>query len=104
MSVLQVHTASEASIHANTTHAVVWFTPWSKSTLPSFGCPIQPCSVQDFRPTAMDPPQPIPPELIEFAGRMYDAARRGDLATFRQALPSGLPPNLTNEKGDTLVS
>lgn len=51
----------------------------------------------------MDPEQPIPPALIEFAGRMYDSARAGDVVTFRQALPSGLPPNLTNEKGDTLV-
>ena len=51
----------------------------------------------------MDPPQPIPPQLIEFAGRMYDAARQGDMEIFRQALPSGLPANLTNEKGDTLV-
>lgn len=49
---------------------------------------------------AMDP---IPPELVDFAGRMYDAARAGDLDTFRQALPAGLPPNLTNDKGDTLV-
>ena len=46
---------------------------------------------------------PIPPELIDFAGRMYDAARRGDMPTFEQALPAGLPANLTNEKGDTLV-
>jgi hypothetical protein len=41
--------------------------------------------------------------MIEFASRMYDAARKGDVATFEQALPAGLPPNLTNDKGDTLV-
>lgn len=51
----------------------------------------------------MDPEQPIPPALIEFAGRMYDSARAGDIVTLSQALSSGLPPNLTNEKGDTLV-
>lgn len=51
----------------------------------------------------MDAQQPIPPELTEFAGRMYDAARRGDMPIFQQALPAGLPANLTNEKGDTLV-
>ncbi|SPO03278.1 related to ankyrin [Cephalotrichum gorgonifer] len=51
----------------------------------------------------MDSPGPIPAELIEFAGRMYDAARSGSLETFQQALPAGLPPNLTNEKGDTLL-
>lgn len=45
----------------------------------------------------------LPPEAIAFAGRMYDAARSGDKQVFEQALPIGLPPNLTNEKGDTLV-
>lgn len=49
------------------------------------------------------PSSSLPPEAIELAGRMYDAARAGDLATFQQALPAGLPANLTNEKGDTLV-
>ncbi|KAK1703006.1 ankyrin repeat-containing domain protein [Colletotrichum lupini] len=45
----------------------------------------------------------LPPEAIALAGRMYDAARKGDLAIFRQALPAGLPANMTNEKGDTLL-
>ena len=45
----------------------------------------------------------IPPEAIELAGRMYNAAREGNKAIFEQALPAGLPANLTNEKGDTLV-
>ena len=48
-------------------------------------------------------PAILPPEAIAFAARMYDAARSGDLATFEQALPAGLPSNMTNEKGDTLV-
>ena len=45
----------------------------------------------------------LPPEAIAFAGRMYDAARQGDIEVFKQALPAGLPANMTNEKGDTLV-
>ncbi|KAI5859775.1 ankyrin [Durotheca rogersii] len=45
----------------------------------------------------------LPPEAIEFAGRMYNAARAGDRDIFEQALPAGLPANLTNEKGDTLL-
>ncbi|RGP68276.1 hypothetical protein FSPOR_5427 [Fusarium sporotrichioides] len=45
----------------------------------------------------------LTPEMIEFASKMYDAARKGDVATFEQALPAGLPPNLTNDKGDTLL-
>ncbi|KAK7924438.1 ankyrin [Apiospora marii] len=45
----------------------------------------------------------LPPEAIAFAGRMYDAARTGQVDVFKQALPLGLPPNMTNEKGDTLL-
>ncbi|KAI1343685.1 ankyrin [Xylariaceae sp. FL0016] len=45
----------------------------------------------------------LPPEAIEFASRMYNAARQGDKAIFEQALPAGLPANLTNDKGDTLL-
>ena len=52
----------------------------------------------------IDPENPsLPPEAIAFASRMYDAARAGQLDIFEQALPAGLPANLTNEKGDTLV-
>ncbi|KDN67506.1 hypothetical protein CSUB01_04269 [Colletotrichum sublineola] len=53
----------------------------------------------------MDPSQgskQLPPEAIALAGRMYDGARKGDIALFQQALPAGLPANMTNEKGDTL--
>ncbi len=52
---------------------------------------------QHIQPTAESP------EIIAFASRMYDAARKGDTAVFEQALPAGLPPNMTNDKGDTLV-
>ncbi|OAQ66552.2 ankyrin repeat-containing domain-containing protein [Pochonia chlamydosporia 170] len=45
----------------------------------------------------------LPPEALALAARMYNAARAGDLATFQQALPAGLPANMTNEKGDTLL-
>ena len=48
-------------------------------------------------------PTPESPEIITFATRMYDAARQGDVPTFEQALPAGLPPNMTNDKGDSLV-
>ena len=45
----------------------------------------------------------LPPEAIALATRMYDAARTGDVALLQQALAAGLPANMTNEKGDTLV-
>lgn len=49
----------------------------------------------------------LPPEALALAGRMFDAARKGDeqsVALLSQALQRGLPANLTNDKGDTLVS
>ncbi|KAA8566678.1 hypothetical protein EYC84_009213 [Monilinia fructicola] len=45
----------------------------------------------------------LPPEAIAFASKMYDAARNGDIGIFEQALPAGLPANMTNEKGDSLI-
>lgn len=45
----------------------------------------------------------LTPEMIAFATRMYDAARAGQLDIFQQALPAGLPVNMTNDKGDSLV-
>lgn len=45
----------------------------------------------------------IPPEVLAFAARMYDAARQGRLDVFEQALPAGLSANMTNDKGDSLV-
>lgn len=45
----------------------------------------------------------LPPEAIALATRMYNAARQGDSELLQQAILAGLPPNMTNEKGDTLV-
>lgn len=52
----------------------------------------------------IDPMNPeLPPEAIAFAGKMFDAARAGQMDIFQQALPAGLPANMTNDKGDTLI-
>jgi hypothetical protein len=48
-------------------------------------------------------PPGLTPEAIAFASRMFDAARAGQMDIFHQALPAGLPANMTNDKGDTLV-
>ena len=52
---------------------------------------------------AEDASNSMPPEVIAFATRMFDAARRGDTAVFAQAIPAGLSPRLTNDKGDSLI-
>ena len=56
---------------------------------------------EDASPNGVKPS--LPSEAIALATRMYDAARAGDVAIFQQALPAGLPANMTNEKGDSLV-
>ncbi|CAK7267253.1 hypothetical protein SEPCBS119000_002452 [Sporothrix epigloea] len=47
--------------------------------------------------------QALPDEAIALAQRLYNGARAGDLALFQQALPAGLPANMRNEKGDSLL-
>lgn len=42
-------------------------------------------------------------DTIAFAGRMFDYARSGQGEELAQVLAMGLPPNLRNDKGDTLV-
>lgn len=50
------------------------------------------------------PKSTIPPDIVAFATRIYDAARQGQIDLFQQALPAGLSANMTNHKGDSLVS
>ncbi|OHX00731.1 ankyrin-like protein [Colletotrichum incanum] len=42
-------------------------------------------------------------EAIKLAASMYNAAREGNKKVLEEAILDGLPPNLTNEKGDTLL-
>ena len=48
-------------------------------------------------------PGPIDPEVIELAGRVFDLAREGSTEDLASYLDAGVPANLTNEKGDTLL-
>ncbi|KIJ62418.1 hypothetical protein HYDPIDRAFT_182772 [Hydnomerulius pinastri MD-312] len=45
----------------------------------------------------------LPPETVEFAQRMFEAAREGSTELLLQAVDAGLPVNLTNAKGNTLL-
>jgi hypothetical protein len=42
----------------------------------------------------------LPSEAIDFAGRMFDAAREGNSELLLAAIDKGLPANLTNDKGE----
>lgn len=42
-------------------------------------------------------------DALAFAHRMFDLARAGDADELAAYVAEGLPPNLTNDKGDTLL-
>ena len=46
---------------------------------------------------------PIDPEVIELAGRVFDLARGGHTDDLVAFVDAGVPVNLTNDKGDTLL-
>jgi ankyrin repeat protein len=43
------------------------------------------------------------PEVVELATKIFDLARRGETETLVAYLDAGVPANLTNDRGDTLV-
>ncbi len=47
--------------------------------------------------------QMTPEEAAEFAEQVFNKAREGDAAMMAALLTKGLPPNLRNHKGDTLL-
>ena len=47
--------------------------------------------------------EPIDPGVVELAGRVFDLARGGATEDLAGYLDAGVPVNLTNGKGDTLL-
>jgi ankyrin repeat protein len=43
------------------------------------------------------------PAFLEFAGRMFDLARTGSTTELATYVDQGVPANLTNDKGDSLL-
>lgn len=68
-------------------------------------CPVA-HTQSDAPAQASDPSKPtassLPPEAIELATRLFNMARQGDM-TLVQYVESGIPPNLTNHEGNTLL-
>ncbi|CAB3779490.1 ankyrin repeat domain-containing protein [Pararobbsia alpina] len=54
-------------------------------------------------PAHSTPSPEIDDATIEFASQVFDLARAGDAGMLDQLLDKGLPPNLRNEKGDSLL-
>jgi ankyrin repeat protein len=50
-----------------------------------------------------DPRATLDTEVLDLASRIFDWARSGDAATLAAYLDAGVPVNLTNTNGDTLV-
>jgi ankyrin repeat protein len=47
--------------------------------------------------------EPIDPGVIALAATVFDLAREGDTEQLTAYLDAGVPANLTNDKGDTLL-
>jgi ankyrin repeat protein len=47
--------------------------------------------------------EPIDPGVIALAAKVFDLAREGDTEQLTGYLDAGVPANLTNDKGDTLL-
>ncbi|MFE0135587.1 ankyrin repeat domain-containing protein [Streptomyces sp. NPDC059037] len=43
------------------------------------------------------------PEVVELATKIFDLARQGDTAALAAYVDAGVPANLTNDSGDSLV-
>jgi ankyrin repeat protein len=49
------------------------------------------------------PSATLDPEILDLAARLFDGARSGDAAMLAAYVDAGVPVNLTNTNGDTLV-
>ncbi len=58
---------------------------------------------QDHDGTGPDGGAGLDDETLAFAARVFQLARDGDTETMRGLLDQGLPPNLRNDKGDSLL-
>jgi ankyrin repeat protein len=47
--------------------------------------------------------EPIDPGVVELAGKVFDLARGGATEELAAYVDAGVPANLTNDKGDTLL-
>ncbi|KAK3679903.1 hypothetical protein LTR78_000280 [Recurvomyces mirabilis] len=48
-------------------------------------------------------PSTLPPEALDLATKLFDFARQGLTQQLNQYITAGIPANLTNHKGDTLL-
>ena len=57
-----------------------------------------------YRPEQVAPREQEPaPEVLQFAAKVFNLARQGESGTLAAYVDAGVPANLCNDKGDTLV-
>ncbi|KAF2194965.1 ankyrin [Zopfia rhizophila CBS 207.26] len=68
-----------------------------------------PSVTKSAEPTSNTPSQPpqspseLPPAALDLAAKFFDLARNGDTNTLSAYISAGVPKNLTNSSGDTLL-
>lgn len=54
-------------------------------------------------PATTPSPSSLPPAALDLAARLFDLSRAGDTSTLSHYISAGIPKNLTNSSGDTLL-
>ncbi|KAH7070368.1 ankyrin repeat-containing domain protein [Paraphoma chrysanthemicola] len=57
----------------------------------------------DTQSAQSPPPSSLPPAAIDLAAKLFDLARTGTTPTLHAYISAGIPKNLTNASGDTLL-
>ena len=64
------------------------------------GLPMEELSNPSSNPTSISQ---LPPEALDLASKVFDLAREGKTTELDQYITAGIPVNLTNSKGDTVL-
>ncbi|KAK5741751.1 hypothetical protein LTR17_003742 [Elasticomyces elasticus] len=64
---------------------------------------VDPTTASSVDDTAPKSASQLPPEALALATKLFDFSRQGKTAELRQYVTAGIPVNLTNHKGDTLL-
>jgi hypothetical protein len=83
-----------------TGHDFVQPSPTTIMGLPQTTAPPSSSIPASEKPTSVSQ---LPPEAIQLATKLFNLARAGDTPALSQYLSAGIPANLTNHKGDTLL-
>ncbi|KAK3714015.1 hypothetical protein LTR37_008044 [Vermiconidia calcicola] len=69
------------------------------------GLPQQQQSTMDAQPHTNHPKDAseLPPEALDLATKLFNFAREGKTSELQQYISAGIPVNLVNHKGDTLL-